>query len=99
MSIENLKKISEKLSKIPSVCRHDTQEEPQCWALAHLLTEFKQSSEKINNEYVAQILKENDSEKIADLLLEIGEEIRFIDYLIQNSKFFSYLVYGKTGDI
>ncbi len=97
MSIDDLKKLSEKLSKVPRVCRYDTEEEPQCWSLAHMLTEFKQCSESINNEIVPKILEAKNNEEIEDQLIDIGEEFRFIEYLIQNSRFFDYIVLRSPG--
>lgn len=92
MTIKEIKQLSEKLSQVPNVCRFDSEEEPQCWALAHVLTEFKQCSEKINKDFVPKILEETDNDKIEDLLHDIGEEFRFIVYLIQNSKYYDHLV-------
>lgn len=89
---EAVKALAEKLSRCNQVTRHNSEQEPQAWTLAHAFADLEESLHRILDEQLPRLVQEPlDDSSINNLLLEIGEEFRHILYHIKDPKFFQYL--------
>ena len=88
----NVKILSDKLSKCKYITRFDKKDEPEAWTLALAFNDLEDSFRKILDELFPKLIQKelNDSE-IKNLLLEIGEEFRHILYHIKDTEFYNYL--------
>jgi len=87
---KKVKALAEKLEKLQSVSKLDTQNEKEAWTLAHSFADIEESIQKINKDLFPRLISSDESE-INDILLEIGEEYRHLLYHINDPKFFKYL--------
>ena len=91
-SVEAVKALAEKLRQCPAVTRLDIpQQGPESWALAHALSEFERSFDRIAGQLLPQLVQETGPDAIVDCLHAIGEELRHISWHINDSNYYSYL--------
>lgn len=85
-------KLGERLAQVPEVNRHDDEKFKEGWTLAHTFVDLDESFKKFSGEYLPKLEQENLSDKeIYDLLLDIGELFRHIQYHLKDPKFYRYL--------
>ena len=94
------KQINELAHSLPSykcVAKFDKPGEPEGGVLAHAFSDQENSFRKFLFELLARLLTDKLSESEAnDVLLDIGEELRHIQYHIRDPRFYAYL--QENGD-
>jgi SUMO ligase MMS21 Smc5/6 complex component len=90
--------LTERLTRISSVCQFDQPGEPQAATIAHSLSDLEQSFRTTLDTLLPKLLDESlTPEQLNDVLLEIGEELRHVLYHVRDPKFFGYL-FADGGD-
>ena len=76
---EAWKRLSDNLAKSQSVVKLDQGQEREAWVLTHAFADLEESFRKIPDEYLPELMvPEVEGERVHDLLLDIGEELRHI---------------------
>lgn len=84
--------LAAKLSQVPEVCRYDDKGEKEAETVVHALADLEQSFRRILDDQLPRLIEAPPTPSVLhDLLLEIGEELRHIQYHIRDPKFFQYL--------
>lgn len=95
--IQVLTSLANRLSECEEVNRFDLGSEKEAWTIAHSLSDIEQSFNEINEKYLPSLIDPNIRGKdLINLLLDIGEELRHIQYHIKAQKFFEYI---QNGDV
>jgi hypothetical protein len=83
----------ERLSRLPSVSQWDQPGEPQAATLAHSLMDLERSFRTTLDELLPKLLNEAlTPEQLADVLLDIREELRHVLYHIRDPEFFGHVL-------
>ena len=89
---EQINRFARTLARYHCVTKFDRSSEPEAGALAHAFSDLEQSVRTLLCELLPKLVAGNLSEQEAyDLLLQIGEELRHIQYHIRDSRFYNYL--------
>src|SRR3954463_3969563 len=92
---ERINKLANILNDFDCVSKHDKPDEREGATLAHAFTDLEDSFRKFVFELLPKLTAGKLSEEDArDLLWNIGEEFRHIDYHLHDPKFYSYLWAG-----
>lgn len=92
--MEKAKKIilmAENLRKSDKVNSFDNNNEREADRIANSIVDMEESFKTINELTPKLLSEELSEEKINDILLDIGEELRHILYHIKDAKFYGYL--------
>ena len=90
--IDRLNTLQKNLTESIKVNSYDSESEKQSQTLAHTLTDVQESCNAISNELIPKLLnKACSGELVDDVLLEIGDEFRHIEYHMKDAKYFDYL--------
>ena len=87
---EEIKVLANLLEQCKKVKKLNMANHKESWALAHAFSDLEESFEKFLQNLLPKLIKSNPKE-ICDILLEIGEEFRHIEYHIRDLKFYRYL--------
>jgi hypothetical protein len=83
--------LAKRLARSADVSKFDAGvDDPEAWALAHVLSEFEESFS--NCLAILPRLIEADSSEINELLLDFGEGLRNIVFHLENSRYYAYLL-------
>ena len=98
-TVEDVKRMAERLSKCPEVTRFDEGQHKEAWGLAGSFADLEDSFRAFLDDQLPKLGEDNlKPEEICDLLLEIGEEFRHILYhILEQQKFYRYLVPEGTA--
>jgi hypothetical protein len=98
-TVEDVKRLAERLSKCPDVARFDEGRHKEAWALAHSFADLEDSCRAFLDEQLPKLTADDlNVEDTCDQLQEIGEEFRHILYhILEQQQFYKYLVPEKTA--
>ena len=89
---EKLATLSKNLRKSKKVNSFDVDGEKEADTLAYALLDIEESCKSLITEQIPQLILTNTSEeKIDEILLDIGEELRHILYHVKDPRFYEYL--------
>jgi hypothetical protein len=99
-SVDAQNRLAAKLATLPDVRRLDTADEPQAHTLAYTLAELEESCRAFLDRRLPDLVNDAESpDAIAEVLTEIGEELRHLLYHAQDPEYFSYLRgWGSRGE-
>ena len=99
MTPEATKRLMIRLQRLKVVARFDRPGEPAAASLVHSLTDLEKSFREVLNSLLPRILDDSlDAAETNDALLDLGEELRHIQYHIRDPKYFAYLADEESGD-
>ena len=88
----DINKLAHTLISLTRVSRFDTDEEIEGGSLAHAFSDLESAFRKFLLELLPRLTAENVSDAEAtNILHEIGEEFRHINYHLHDPKFYEYL--------
>lgn len=89
---EEVRRLVERLSRIPAVAKYDRPGEPQAATLAQSLSDLEESFRTTLGVLLPKLLDRSlEPADLNDVLLDIGEELRHVLYHIRDPRFFAYL--------
>lgn len=98
LTTDEVLRLVERLSRVPSVARFDRPEEPQAATLAHSLADLEGSFRTTVEVLLPRLLDRSlGPEELNDVLLSIGEELRHVLYHIRDPRYFGYLFDDEDG--
>ena len=83
--------LAELLAKCPAVTRHDSEGNPEAWALAFALNYISGAAEIIASKLMPALTSATEEQSIEDIIHDIGEEFRLILLYLNNSRFYGYI--------
>lgn len=83
--------LAELLAKCPVVTRHDSEGDPEAWALAFTLNYISGAAENIVSKLMPALTSATDEQSIEDIIHDIGEEFRLILLYLNNSRSYRYI--------
>ena len=88
-----IKILADRLAAMANIKKYNSNQRDEGTTLAHALSDIEHSCTVLNN-HLIPLMFENSltDEKMCEVLLEIGEELRHIVYHISDSEFYKYLV-------
>lgn len=91
--VSKVKQLAERLSSIQQVGGLSGDPREEAWALAITLADLERSFHLVVKDLLPTLLDQSlDDEGVYNALHDVGEELRHIDYHINNSKYYSYLI-------
>lgn len=91
-STEQINALARTLVRYQCVAKFDRAGEPEGGSLAHAFSDLEQSFRVFLDELLPRLIQGKLSEQEAqELLLQIGEEFRHIQYHLKDSKFYRYI--------
>lgn len=86
-SVEDIKSLAKRLSRIPEVRQLDQPDEPQSWTIAFTLSELEESFRRFLQELLPRLQQDSLTPKeLHAVLIEIGDEFRHILYHLNDSE-------------
>jgi hypothetical protein len=90
---EDMERLAERLSEITQVDRYSDKDHDESWTLVHAFGDLEESFRELTDNKFPKLFREDLSdEEVYELLLEIGEELRHIQYHINDPRFYEYIV-------
>lgn len=89
---KSVRRLAERLSKLPQVSKRSDGAHDEAWTLVHAFEDLEASCQVLLEKQLPRLTDEELSDgELYDLLLEIGEELRHVLYHIDDPRFFDYL--------
>jgi len=102
-TVEDVKRLAERLAKCPEVSRFDDGEHKEAWALAGTFADIEGEFREFLDQQLPK-LAESEGEELSSLLFEIGVALQHVlHHIIEHQKFYKYLVpegtevFGESG--
>jgi len=89
---DHVEALAQKLQAVAAVSRHDRPDNREAWTLAHALSDMEEAFRAILDQHLPALVSgDGRPEEVEEVLEEIGEHLRHIQYHVRDSGFFGYL--------